>query len=180
MKTVFTYGSLLSADERRKTFNEDVPTRIARLLDYKRHFGQEPMFRDDNVLSVHPVHGHYCNGLLLRLDEEQYDSYLERETGYQMREVPSFRIITTDRTPETVYVAVGDEVTDDYQPDNTYKHLCLSAAIDLGDDFCSEFVRTTFQTREDNKLAYKIGSIQCNQLTPDEIDPEQLLQDVDG
>lgn len=155
MHSVFTYGSLLHTDEWGGTFESEVEVRPARLLNYKRHFGQRPTFRDGGVLTVHPSAGNYCNGLLIEgLSEQDFDEYEERESGYDLRPVDDTHIVADGVVPDEVCVPVGERETDKFDPDPEYKALCFEGAKQRGERFAAEFVRTTFQTRHSNELAY--------------------------
>jgi len=152
---ILTYGSLLDPSELADAY-EDVSYSKVKLEGFCRHFAQKGTFRrgengEDCVASVAESEGDWVSALIITgLTEEEYDEYVERESGYTIREVsPDSITFYSDEEPwaldsfDEILLPVGDRPVETVDPVPSYVRLCTEGAFKHGDEFGMDFVFTT-------------------------------------
>lgn len=165
MFSVFSYGSLMNPEDIEDTFGSDVSCTPCILQGFKRHYGQKSEWRTDKngdragVLTVSPDHTKrpdntrmYCNGILVRkIDEHNYDTYKDRERGYQLVKIGSELVSTMEgesiAISKPIVIPIGAWSMEEWIPLESYMQHCEEGARYWGENFYNMFCDTTYKTR---------------------------------
>lgn len=155
MDALIEYGSLINKSELRKGGFPLDSTRPVVIRGSKRVFCQEPSWRPDRgeqraVLNIIGSEQHWLNALLISgLNDRFLADVDEREKGYnRIKVVPSYvrGYLLTATTPQNIYTHVGkaEKQSASILPNASYLSICLEGARQRGEDFCNEFLDSTF------------------------------------
>ena len=170
-RIVFGYGSLLNQKSLRRTIPDAENIVPCFIKGFKRDFSVwDPIgFRSGEHANVG-----FCaldvkkdsnpnsrvNGILFEMSENHFDSLLDREQGYRPVQVNAYDYATGKLLQEAILFS-ADRNNGTYSFESSaqenYLKICLDGAKSYGDDFYSEFLKSTYI---DNKSLIEISPIQ--------------------
>lgn len=125
-----------------------------KLYGFCRHFAQRGTYRqgengENCVATVSPCDDSWVSAVLITgLTDDEYKSYIEREKGYQIREVLPEHISFYDdvwalHQFDEILLPIGTMSMKEVKPVPSYVSKCVTGAFKHGDKFGSDFVLTT-------------------------------------
>ena len=155
MVGIIVYGSLIDANE---TASQDlgvIDSFPVKVMGYRRSFNLMPSWREGSgrsiaVLNVECSPDHWINGVCLLLESCELAALDVRERGYNREGVPAETVECYPQhdLPENIsfFIYVGKEEKIDLRilPNSDYLDICIAGALSRGEDFCAEFMTTTF------------------------------------
>ncbi len=150
--TIFGYGSLMNMESLRKTVPDVGVVTPALLEGYVRVFNTESLFTfTENgkmyaVLNVAQSPGTVMNGVCFEVTQEYIDDLLEREEGYDLREVRVQSCIDGREFDAVMFIDVSGKVQDFVFNDAMqmgYLQTCADGARAFGEEFYERFLDTT-------------------------------------
>jgi len=149
------YGSLLHKNEINKydsTIENIIPVKV---LDYKRSFNLLPSVRKGignykSVLNIQESNNQLFNGICIVYKEIDIALIDNREKGYDRVTLNSKNIktynnnISLDSLNIYVYQGFKHMIDDSIMPNVDYLKLCLEGSKQWGDEFHSDFIKTTY------------------------------------
>ncbi len=152
---IIVYGSLIDTNETTLQGLETIDAVPVRLKGYRRSFNLKPSWRKGSgrsiaVLNVERSPDHWINGVCLLLEGSELAALDERERGYNRESVPAETVECYPQhdLPENIsfFIYVGKEEKIDLRilPNSGYLDICIAGALSRGEDFCAEFMTTTF------------------------------------
>ena len=155
---VFGYGSLLNEKSLLSTVSEIIEIKPALISGYRRDFGlwvEDGMKHDcaDQcgkayyAMNAEKKEGAKMNGVLIKVDQEQYDKLVQREKQYDIHDVEVYDFVE-NKVITNGSLFVASKGAGGFNFDNPaqlkYLQICLEGARSFGQDFYDEFVRTTY------------------------------------
>jgi hypothetical protein len=158
-KLIFGYGSLLAQRSRALTWRLDTAILPARLNGYSRRWNSRSMQLGGGIsfLGLRKEITSTCNGILVEVDDDQYERILKRESGYSETglSLSDFDFFSSHPfRPEQKIITFTNDSTDtpndSYPIVQSYVDLCLEGCIEIekvggesGIDFSEEFILST-------------------------------------
>ena len=156
---IFGYGSLLNKKELKNEFNKKkkiipvIVTGLKRSFDVSSSSSSGSKYK---VLGVQDSKKAWCNGVLFKVNEEELDKLIERESNYIVKTIEQNRIsfdygkqLTFKKDdqvlcfyPKPLYRLNKKQSTSRPIRPN-YETICLEGARAFGPDFLRDFTETT-------------------------------------
>ena len=162
------YGSLIAPSEL-VTLSDDAPDRTIpiKIEGLKRIFDQRTSWRSNDDIECAVANAvrdsdAWMNGVLVpAVDRDEYTTFRERESGYQVIEVPFDDIVLYDKNDrdrlernDLVLTTTGLETDPDIEPIPGYVADCLESAAEWGEVFRDDFVESTATNTSEPITAY--------------------------
>jgi ChaC-like protein len=159
---IFGYGSLINKEELKNEFNikkKIIPVIVSgftRSFDVSSSSSSGSSGGKYKVLGIKNKKGAWCNGIVFKVNEEELDKLIERESNYTIKTIEQNRIsfdygkqLTFKKDdqvlcfyPKPLYRLNKKQST--YRPIRpNYETICLEGARAFGSDFLRDFSETT-------------------------------------
>lgn len=155
---LIVYGSLLNKSELQKENISLENIELIKVFGYKRIFNQEPSFRLVNsinraVLNVEEESNSWFNAIVIKDISLEYMNTLDmREKGYNRIFIKNGNVKNYDGENISdciIYQGKINKRSDEILPNFDYLNICLKGAKDLGNDFFTDFIKTTYKNSND-------------------------------
>lgn len=183
MQAIFGYGSLISADSRRRT---GIGGRaLAVEIDgIERRWSVPVPDYGATAVGAHLNPDSCCNGVIFIVDDANLARFDDREQGYDRHGIDWSDVRSLDQhdlptdLPLWAYVGYSSETPQPHRPImQTYVDVILHGCLSYGDDFARRFLHSTgpWQHLSDDRLAPQYPRAMNDHSLPPRIDA--LLSD---